>query len=68
VVLRPFFNYRNMDTEYIQKEIEKFKQAIADDEHKQALIDQNIRYHKRQLKNAESALKELQESLTKEKE
>jgi hypothetical protein len=57
-----------MDTEYIQKEIDKFQQLIVDDENKQALIDQNIRYHKRQLKNAENALKELQESLTKEKE
>ena len=49
-----------MNTDYIQSEIDKFQQLIADDEKKKALIDQNISYYKRQLKNAERFLKELE--------
>jgi hypothetical protein len=49
-----------MNTDYILQEIDRFKVLIADDEKKKQLIDQNIKYHKKQLKNAESALKEIQ--------
>jgi hypothetical protein len=48
-----------MNTEYLTKEIERYTILIQEDEKKQALIFQNIKYYKKQLKNAENALKEL---------
>jgi galactokinase len=50
-----------MNTDYIQSEIDRYRLLIEDDKKKRDLIDQNIRYYNKQLKNAENAMKELKE-------
>ena len=49
-----------MNIDYIQSEIDRYRQLIADDEKKTALIQRNIDYHKKHLKIAEKCLKDLQ--------
>jgi hypothetical protein len=49
-----------MNTDYIDKEIEKLQLLIADDQKKIDLIKLNIDYYKGNLKNALKAKKELE--------
>jgi peptidoglycan hydrolase CwlO-like protein len=50
-----------MTTEYLQADIDRFKKAIEEDEKEIAVINQRLKYNKKQLKNAENTLAEIQE-------
>jgi septal ring factor EnvC (AmiA/AmiB activator) len=48
-----------MNTDYLTQEIERYQKAIQEDEKNLAVIEQSLKYNRKQLKNAEKALQEI---------